>query len=312
MIRLLASELLRAWSRRTLRLLLIACIIAVTLGVGIATAQSSPPTAKALAEAQQARDHELARCLRGQYLGNEERPPGYETLQEFCEDNVRLEYFVSSSGILSSQIPDILLGSSWLVSLLGAILGATFVGADWGSGTMTTLLTWESRRPRVLLARSVVATVVVVLVATATQAYFALSFRLGVSISGTADTLTSDLFRDTYETIARNSVCAAVFCVVALATATLTRSTVGALGVIGGYLIVVEGFVAGLAPGMQKWLLLRGIIVFVTQEPLMIWDSRGRDLLYTIGLGQAGMALVAWVAAMSALALYSFRARDVT
>ena len=309
MIRLLASEFLRARSRRTPRLVLFGLAVAILLGVGIATAQSTPPSAGEIQRAEQMRDRELKSCLRGDW--GPEMPPGYSSLEEFCEDNVRLEYFVSSSGIMSSQIPEILLGSSWLVSLIGAILGATLIGADWAAGTVTTLLTWEPRRVRVLIARGAVAVAVVLAATVALQALFALTFRIGVSIAGTVDSPGADLFRNVYETVARNSVGAAVFCVVALSIATLTRSTVGALGVIGGYLIIVEGFVAGLIPEVQRWLLLRATIVFLTQEPMVIWNSRGREL-YTIGLGQAGMILAAWVLVLSAVALISFRARDVT
>ncbi len=312
MIRLIASELVRVRSRRTLRLLLFACFVAITIGVGIATAQSKPPTPEALAEAQRIVDREMRFCLRGNYLGGGDLPPGYETLEEYCEDNVRLEYFLYSAGIRSDQIPEILLGSSWLVSLLGAVLGATFVGADWSAGTMTTLLTWESRRTRVLLVRGLVSACVVLVVTAAVQTYFALLFRLGVSISGTAETFVADVFRNTYETIARNSVAAAFFCVAALATATLTRSTVGGLGVIGGYLIVVEGFIANLVRDLQLWLPLRGIIVFLTQEPLAVHEPNTGKLLFTIGHGMAGITLTAWVVALAAAALVSFRTRDVT
>ncbi len=60
-----------------------------------------------------------------------------------------------------------------------------------------------------------------------------------------------------------------LFGVVAHAVATLGRSTVAALGVLFGYLIVVEGFVAGLWTAIQPRLLIRAAEVAISQQPLL-------------------------------------------
>ena len=114
---------------------------------------------------------------------------------------------------------------------------------------------------------------------------------------------------------------AALFGVVAHAVATLGRSTVAALGVIFGYLIVVEGFVAGLWTAIQPRLfdprgggrdsqqpLLGRAVITSDQSGNVIVQSQ--EVLLSVSGGW--VVLGAWVVALTALALLVFRARDVS
>ena len=53
-----------------------------------------------------------------------------------------------------SEVEEILMGTAFIVILIGAVVGATLGGADWSAGSMATLLVWEPRRLRVLAARA--------------------------------------------------------------------------------------------------------------------------------------------------------------
>ena len=50
-------------------------------------------------------------------------------------------------------LPDVLMGTSLVLVSVGWMLGASAIGADWHAGHLTTILTWEPRRGRVLFAK---------------------------------------------------------------------------------------------------------------------------------------------------------------
>ena len=54
------------------------------------------------------------------------------------------------------DLPDILEGISSITSILGLVVGASFVAASWQTGTISTILTWEPRRLRWFASRILV------------------------------------------------------------------------------------------------------------------------------------------------------------
>ena len=313
MIGLLRAELLRAWSRRVVRVLAIAVAISIVVSMGIATYNGLRNSADT--QYRQA----LASCLRGDFTGSNVPPP-YKNLAAYCADQVRPENFASNE-LRWSSLPDVLVsGTSSIVVLLGVLVGATLAGADWTAGTMGTLLTWEPRRIRVHLVRVLVTVAVVLVFTILVQVLLIAVFRIAVAIAGSAEGTPRGMPRHLIEIVSRVSVVAALFGVVAHAVATLGRSTVAALGVIFGYLIVAEGFVAGLWTAIQPRLLIRAAEVVISQQPLLgrtsVSSSNGgvfiqsQEVLLSVSGGW--VVLGVWVVALTALALLVFRARDVT
>ena len=47
-----------------------------------------------------------------------------------------------------TAVREVLLGIAAIFAILGLLIGATCIGAEWHAGTMATLLTWEPRHPR--------------------------------------------------------------------------------------------------------------------------------------------------------------------
>jgi ABC-2 type transport system permease protein len=314
-IGLLRAELLRAWSRRVVRVLAIAVAISIVVSMGIATYNGIRNSSDA--QYRQA----LASCLRGEFTPIKGIPPRYRDLADYCADQVRPEYYTSSQ-LRWADLPDGLAsGTSSMVVLLGVLLGATLAGAEWTAGTMGTLLTWEPRRTRVHLVRLGVAVLVVFVFTIAAQALLVVVFRIAVAIAGTTEGTPSGMVLDLVKIISRVAAVAAVFGVVAHAVATLGRSTVAALGVIFGYLIVVEGFVAGIWTAIQPRLLIRAAEVVISQQPLL-----GRPIFSTAPNGEvigvqsqavllsvsgAWFELGVWAVVLAGVALLVFRARDV-
>jgi hypothetical protein len=312
-IRLLSSETLRALSRRVITMLAVGVVAGVVIGVGIATWNSDRGSAEAQYESQR------ASCLRGEFVAADRLPPRYDSLDEFCAQQVRSESYASDE-IKWADLDEILQGMGPIVILLGAFLGATLGGADWTAGTMGTLLTWEPRRFRVLLVRTAVAAVAAFVMAMFAQAFLVLTFRVGVAMAGTTAGSPAGLVRDIVELGLRIAAVSALTAIVAHAIATFGRSTVSAVGILFGYLVLFEGFLSHLWTDLEPWLLVRAAIVVVSQTPLLDenappnFGANGQVVSPSVVLGVHGawFVLGLWAAIALGIALLAFRTRDVT
>ena len=78
-------------------------------------------------------------------------PDDPQEARDFCESQFSFEASDSRAHLV--DIADILLGISVLIMILMWLVGASFIGAEWRHGTITTLLTWEPRRIRLMVAK---------------------------------------------------------------------------------------------------------------------------------------------------------------
>jgi ABC-2 type transport system permease protein len=302
--------------------LIVGIVIGTVIGMTIGAVHSHKPTPERLAAGQALYERQRTACLHGKFLGTPSPPPPYTTIEEYCDDTVRPENYTGSDQLQLNSIPDLLLGISTIVALVGVLLGSTLGGADWGAGTMGTLLTWEPRRVRVLLTRAVVVALIALGVTIFLQVVVSVSFWAAAALRGSTQT-SPGLWRDTVEQILRNSALAAGFSVVAVSVATVTRSTAAAVGALFGYLVIVEGFLASLWTDLQPRLLIHAATVVASQKPLLdpkasatfgpdgtlIEVSNNGVLLSVRG---AWVVLGIWVAGLLGCALLAFRQRDVS
>jgi ABC-2 type transport system permease protein len=314
-MRLLRSEFLRARSRRLVSMVIIGGLLAIVIGLGIAIVNSSPPSQAALDEAEARYDQNVQRCMNGRFLGpNAALPPGYDSLDAFCRDASAPS--VEGAGMQMRDLGEIVQGTALFVILLGVLLGASLGGADWTSNTMATLLTWEPRRIRVFLTRALVVALVVGLITIGLQAIFAVIFWLGASTRGTTAFTPSTLWSDVIQAALRTSAVATAFALIALAIATIGRSTVSAIGLLVGYLILVEAVIAGFRPSIVGWLLIRAGTVIVGQDPILRYgggDSYSSgDVTVVMSVGRANVIVGAYLVGLVVLALVVFRRRDVS
>jgi ABC-2 type transport system permease protein len=220
------------------------------------------------------------------------------------------------------ELPDILQGTSLIVVLLGVVVGASLGGADWSAGSMTTLLTWESRRVRVLVTRAVVAAIVAFVITLFLQSVFSLAWAGGTAMRGVTTT-SSGFLGETLGVVIRVSSVAAIIGVVAFAVSNVGRSTTAAVGILLGYLVIVEGFLAGVVVGLLPWLLVRAATVVVSQVPLVdpraqasygpdgrLIEVAGQGILLSVAGGWFLIACYAIV--LLAAAAWLFRVRDVS
>jgi ABC-type transport system involved in multi-copper enzyme maturation permease subunit len=202
-----------------------------------------------------------------------------------------------------TMLPDILKGTSIPLILAGWLLGASFIGADWRAGTITTLLTWEPRRTRVIVAKVLACAASVFALAIALQVVLGGVLALDAAFRGTTQGVGATWLRETSGVAVRAATLASVASVIGFAVASTGRNTAAALGAGFAYLAVIENLVRGLRPEWQRWLFSDNAMVFITGGSANF--SFQRTML------QALMLLAIYAAGLFAVSVVMFCTRDV-
>ena len=168
----------------------------------------------------------------------------------------------------------------------------------------STLLTWEPRRVRVLVAKLVAAGTLVVALTVARQILLGAALLPAGLLRGTTNGIDSDWLRSLGGVGLRVAAVSVVGATMGLSIATIGRNTAAALGIAFGYLAIVDNAIRGLRPNWSPWLLGDNIIVVITNQtqntPLV-----GRSAL------EAATLVASYTLALLAAALFSFRRRDI-
>jgi ABC-type transport system involved in multi-copper enzyme maturation permease subunit len=243
-------------------------------------------------------EREVRRCVRGDYGPH----PGLSEseLRAECEAMVgadpRFQY---------SSIRDVLLGSSPPFLLLAVLLGASFIGAEWHFGTITTALTWEPRRMRILAVKAVVVTVFAAIFFIILQAILAAVLYPAAAVYGTTTGLDAAWMRDVAGIVVRGALLAAISALIGFSFASIGRNTTAAMGTIFVYFVAIEPIVRALRPGWVKWLFIDNASIFISEQstsfPPLDRSVWGAGLLLAIYSGIALIAGLMW-----------FKRRDVT
>ena len=302
--RLLVVETRRFLARRLVRISCGLILVAVLIAGVAAFLNSHRPSAEQLADAQRQRRESVAECAAGQFgIPPEEIPPG-QTLEQYCEQIVSpAEEFIADAPFRLAGMQDVFLGTGVVAMLVAWLLGASFVGAEWHAGTIGTLLTWEPRRIRVIVAKAVVAVVAAFALTVVAEALLGLAVWPAAAVRGSTAGVDAAWFRDTAGVVLRGGGLAAMGAGIGFAVASLARNTAAALGVGFGYLVVFEMILASLRPGWSKWLLVPNIAVFMTADP--------GEVGFEWSAVRAGLLLAGYTAALLVVAGGWFRARDV-
>jgi ABC-2 type transport system permease protein len=304
-IRLALVELRRFTSRRLTQVLVVLMLLAIAVTGVIVAVHSKPPAAQALTDARMQRTLNVDECVR--HPSRYGAGPRSDETQQACERVVGpLSNWVTDSRFDLSGLGDIFIGTSFILSALGLVLGASLIGAEWHWGTMATLLTWEPRRTRVLLVKLATCVAATFVLFVVIQAVLGLVLLLVAATRGiTAGTGTATWFRSVAGVVTRVSALGAFSAAVGVAVATVGRNTAAALGVGFVYFGVVEGLIRGLRPAWQRWLVGDNATLFLTGT-----DTRFPPLHRT--MTSSGLLLLAYAAVAVAVAVAWFRARDLT
>jgi ABC-2 type transport system permease protein len=295
LIRLLSAELLRARSRRLVKVLLILAVVGIAVGVTIGAFNSSKPPAEVVARAEATRDADIQKCL---------NRSGAAGQQVECSSPIRS--YLPQNAFDVNDIGDILRGTSVTLIVVGWLLGASLAGAEWAAGTMTTLLTWEPRRLRVLFAKLVAAIATVLTLTLLIQAIFVGALWLLAATRG-VNIPDPGLWHGIVGSILRVSAISSVAGVFGLAIAVITRSVTAAMASGFVYLAVIEGLIRGYKPGLAQYLVGDNAIAWITGRPFTTSDPS-----HPVTLVHAVVVLSIYAVILTAAAAVSFRSRDVT
>lgn len=203
-----------------------------------------------------------------------------------------------------TMLPDILLGTSIPLLIAAWLLGASFIGADWHAGTITTLLTWEPRRVRVMVAKVIACAAAVFVLAIGLQAVLGGVLALVAALRGTTEGVDGAWLRETAGVAFRTAALSTITAAIGFAVASIGRNTAAALGAGFAYLAVIENLVRGLRPQWHGWLLTDNAAVFITG------GNAGFPFERTVM--QAGALLAVYAAVLLFVGVAMFRRRDVT
>jgi ABC-2 type transport system permease protein len=327
--RLLSVELRRFFARRLTRWSCVALMLGIAaIGIGTfatnsndvaAAHRSAARAAQQFAQSQQQARQQCVATVPAdqvdQNCGTDEPVP---TADAFYRDP-RFSFH--------DHVRDLLTTGCVIGSLVGLILAASLIGAEWQAGTFASLLTWEPRRLRV--ATTKVAAVIVGSLAVMT---IATALLLGVEslVAATHGTFASVLqdripqprfAEQTWAMAGRGALVVMLVTAMGAALALLLRHTVAALGVAIGYFIVGEGIIGSLRHADIRHHLLQSRLDALLngryEWPIPIREPDGGigfspQHIAVVHALTAGVEALVVVAALLLVAMTVLHRRDVT
>jgi ABC-2 type transport system permease protein len=325
-MRLLAVELTRLRWRRAIVLLLLACVV-IPLVLLVGYGWSTRPFSDAdIARAKDLAAQEASQPWVAEQIADCETDPeiflGPDAVAADCAASMTptyTNYLYRQEFALESVRTDVGAAAITILTGLLMLVGTTFAGHDWNTGSMSNQLLFEPRRLRVWAAKGLA----VLLTGAAVGAVVLALFWGGAALLASSRDVTaaSGLWGDVLETQARGVLAIAVGGLLGYALTMLFRSTVATLSLmfgvaIAGSLIVV----AVLGEGATRWLLPTNFLAYVLGG-FSYYDgsacSYSPDGMSsgscerTLSAVDGGLFLAVVVVVSVGLSLWSTRQRDV-
>ena len=329
MMRLLKVELTRFRSRRVNQVALLG-ILGVMLITIFGSWRTSVPLSEAeVAQIQASYDNELQRweedkeqiiadCQAQEAADQEVDPAANYNCEQGGPGSIDGWMYGPSSFAdrASSIIPDF----GVLLLFTAFAMGVSFIAAEYSSGAIGNWLTFEPRRGRVYgtkVGASALSTLPIALFA---AGLLVAGTWFVYSLNGNVGTMTGETWRTLGEGGLRLALLAAGLAMFGVAMGTIVRHTAAAIGILVGYMIVVEGIVASLFEGLRPWLLnlnLTAVLKGGTTYGVTVCEAgpTGQQnctwIEETVSLGQGAAVIGGLLLVVLAVAALVFRRRDV-
>jgi ABC-2 type transport system permease protein len=322
MMRLTRVEMLRLRSRRLVRVVGALVLLLVAVIVTVDGYQHSNSTGAAIEEYDEQRlaGYEQARAQfeRDQAAGQIPDDAVFPSREEVADepracfpDPASARTFECNPPkqpyVVAQQLPDFGRAMAVICAIAAFLLGASAAGAEWAAGTMQSLLFWEPRRVRVVLAKVLGLVAVISALVIAAEVLFTGSAMLAGVLRGTTDGLTGDVWMSHLLLVLR-AICIAAFAgVLGFSIAFGTRVTAAAVGVGFIYFAVLEQLLIVWKLWLARYLigpLLGGWLNYG-------FDDESGDGL-TLSGQRAGITLAMYAVGILIAATLWFRQRDVT
>ena len=295
---LFGVELRRLLARRLFRLTTLLVVAMFVVG-GVIVFFASKTSPAEFEQAASEREAVFESCINSQGFGvpSEE----IEDLERFCREETaaisadpRFDY---------GEMTDNLTGLAFPLLMLGWLLGASFIGAEWHNRMLTMTLTWEPRRTRVLLAKAGALALVVAVWILVLEVLYAAALYPAAAVNGITDSVDTAFWREMASIALRVDAMSVIAALLGFSLATIGRNTAAALGAGFAYLAVIEGLIRGFKPVWSRWLIGDNVGLFLVGE-LNTMPGRSR--------ADAMALLLAYAAGFLALAVGFFRQREMT
>nr|MBA3523034.1 ABC transporter permease subunit [Geodermatophilaceae bacterium] len=325
---LLRVELARLRARRLIRAVVVLALLAGAVGVVVALFVFGPTTPAVLADAEQRRDADLVmfeefrqECLAD--IGSTGADPESFCGPEATTSDLELQYYLAEQPFtLLENLPNGALAVGLATAVLGFVVGATFVGAEWSARSMVALLFWEPRRMRVILAKTAVAAGFgLVLAAVGQLLWLGVGTMLAAVRGNDGEMLPTGYWSDLVGQSGRAVLLGLIATLFGFGVANLVRNTGAAFGAGFLYFAVVETALRIVASRSQPFLLSDSALAFLLPGGLSLFRpgpmvDEGTGAFqefseYVVGNVRGGVTLGVYLAVLLAVGFWLFRRRDL-
>jgi len=323
---LLRTELARLAARRFIQVLVgLAVLGFVVLSVVTYTQYARPsPELLAQAESRRAADIELSEQFRQECLADD--AIAEEDKELFCgppldADDIPIDQYVDKSPFtLTDDLPDGGLAVAAASAMLGFVIGATYVGAEWSTRSIVALLFWEPRRLKVIGVKTGVGALAGAVLGLVGQlAWFGVAQVLART-RGTTD-VPEGFWADILGQGGRSVLLVVIATLLGFGLANLTRNTGAALGIGFAYFAVVETALGTLVASTQPFLFTASAVALIQQGGVTFFrpgptvdDETGSFTEFSeivVSNLRGGLTLSAYLLVLLALGTWLFRRRDL-
>jgi hypothetical protein len=313
---LLRAEFHRFRSRRFLQVLLAMAVLGWLAAVVIAGSQVGVPDDGDYAQAQQRLEQEVAiqegfrqECLADPDIPEEQCPPA------LTEADLQVEQFLDKAPFdFAATGQEGAIGFAAAAAVLGFLLGATWIGAEWATRSVVALLFWVPQRMKVMAAKLVVLVTGAALFGVLMQLGWLAMAGILDALAGTGDPLPAGFWGDLLPVQGRGVLLTVLTALLGFGLANLTRNTGAALGAGFVYFAVLETASHILRPSWEPWLLTNNAAGLIAPGGFAVpLPSAGPTGFteYTITNLQAGLYLGAVSAVVVGIGLVLFARRDM-
>lgn len=323
-MRALLVELSRWRSRRAVVALVLVMLGLTFVVLAAVVYETRPLTGAETTRAEQRFEREradalpqIAECREdpSQFFGGPVDPDECENL------GPRLEYFTARPVLdVAESVRTTAPGIGILLAAISVLVGATFAGADWGSGSMTNQLLFRPRRLRLWLAKAAAVTLATTLAATVAVVGFWAGL---VAVAEARDiAVTGPLWRGIVLTSLRSLALVAAAALGGYAITMWLRRTSGAIGAMFGLVVVVELLALTLPfERMTQWSLLTNLTAWIGNGTEVYDESicgsgatfgGGCDPTYVLSLEHGAVYLGVLLLLAVGVSLLSFTRRDIS
>lgn len=329
MMRLTKVELRRLFSRRLTTIALLGALILTGLMLFGAFEQAKPLSGPEMTSQRASFDsahkdweangtQQVQDCLNAQTDAQKTDPKANLGCNQM---EPKWENWGKPQAKFAEMMPNTLIGGSYLLTFVGFVVGASFVGAEFGSGSMANWLTFEPRRMRVYASKLAAAGLGLIPATVALLGLLTAGVWLIVRHFSPTVVTTAKVWGDLGEMGARSLALTLAATVTGAAIGVLLRRTVAVLGIAIGYLVLVEGVFGQALQGARPWLLQLNVTAWLQHDATYYINScttdarggyscQGVEKVLSFGHGSAYLGLLVVFAV--GLAALVFRRRDVS